>query len=126
MRALDGAVFDNSHQLHGHGDNERWTMAADPAGLPRPGTGSGRRGVSQLSTRRFSAGEANVGSRGGLFALIALFAHHFFSCSVAGKPLAATTPAGCAKNAGLNGPCIEWTKVCMLTVKPCFLSFGWG
>ena len=56
------------------------------------GTGSGRRGVSQLSTRCFSAREANVASRGGLLALLALLAHHFFGCSATGKPLHAPAP----------------------------------
>ena len=36
-------------------------------------------------------------SLGGLIALIALLAHHFFSCSVTGKPLAATTHVGVTK-----------------------------
>ena len=95
------------------------------------GTGSGRRGVSQFSTRCFSgprischaalertayapfrkerrmkfANAIKFHRKSGLArqmylpgGLLALLAHHFFSYSVTGKPLAATTHAGCAKN----------------------------
>ena len=45
----------------------------------------------------FSVGEGKCSSLGGLIALFALLAHHFFSCSVTGKPLAATTHVGVTK-----------------------------
>jgi hypothetical protein len=45
--------------------------------------------ANAIKFHRIRAGEANVASRGGLLALLALLAHHFFSASVVGKPLPA-------------------------------------
>ena len=107
------------YQRHCHGDNQRWPVAADRARAATPISRSGSSGevqelVSHLYQRNrkrparrvsalhplFSVGEGKCSSLGGLIALFALLAHHFFSCSVTGKPLASCHhPRGCDKNA---------------------------
>jgi hypothetical protein len=105
VRALDGTVFDNSHQRHGHGDNERRTLAADRAGLlgpfSRSGSLAGQRELAALIALRHDRHrlpdginalnahppQRNSADLGGAFSAYSAFSASFFSASVAGKPL---------------------------------------
>jgi len=128
VRARDRAVFDNSAPTTRSWRQPALAYRRTAPRLLRPFSRSGSAGeVQELSShlyqrnckwpaRRFSAlrpllfrWRGKCSFPRGLIALIALFAQSFFSCSVTGKPLAATTHVGCAQNAGLTGPCIEWT-----------------
>ena len=104
------------YQRHCHGDNQRSPVAAGRARAATPilpqrvlpaGPGAC---FAPVSKEQEAAGAAflssppavfrwrgKCSSLGGLSALIALLAHHFFSCSVTGKPLAATTHVGVTK-----------------------------
>ena len=114
MRAPDKAVFDNSvpttlpwrqPALACRSGLRQGCYAHFPAAGP---PGSSRSLVRTCIKELEAAGAAFLSSppavlrwRGkfsfprGLIALFALLAHHFFSCSVTGKPLPATTHAGC-------------------------------
>ena len=123
MRAPDRAVLTIQHQRHGQGDNQRWPVAADraraatpifPQWVLRGGPGAS---FAPVSKELEAAGAAFLSSPPSVFPLAGkcsfprgafrAFRASFFSCSVTGKLLAATTAAGCAKNADLTGPCIR-------------------